>query len=211
MTEDEVRERLRFLSAAQHEANTPLAVIRGWAETFTMMWEELEDADRQQGSDSIRRHTTALTELLDALFVELRADAYGRLVGEATADVAPVVTDVVARVPDLALDGSVSELVVAGETAAVELLISAVAVGLRSWSVGPVTVRVTQDPDGALLVLTPGSTTVPGQGDPFDPFPGGHPSPAGIRLYAARRLATELGGRLTVAEDGRLRLVLPLA
>lgn len=210
MTDDEVRERLRFLSAAQHEANTPLAVIRGWAETFTMMWEDLEERDRQHGSASIRRHATFLTELLDALFVELRADAYGRVAGDATADLRHVVSGAVDRVEDLDVDGSVPELVVTGDAAALEVLIAAAAVALRSSGGGPVTVDVTQEPEGALLVLSP-AVASPGAVDPFDPFPGGDPSPDGIRLYGARRLATAVGGRLTAGDGGRLRLLLPLA
>lgn len=217
MTDDEVRERLRFLSAAQHEANTPLAVIRGWAETFTMMWEDLEEGDRRRGSGSIRRHAAALTELLDALFVELRADAYGRAAGDATAELRQLVSETVDRTPDLDVDRPVPELVVAAEPGALEVLISAAAVGLRAWTGGPVTIGVTLDPDGALLVLSPrdhdravAATPASGEADPFDPFPGGDPSPAGIRLYAARRLATAVGGRLTASEDGQLRMLLPL-
>lgn len=210
MTDDEVRERLRFLSAAQHEANTPLAVIRGWAETFTTMWDELEERDRRQGSASIRRHATALTELLDALFVELRADTYGRVAGDPTADLRQVVSGAVDRTRDLDLDGTVPEVVVAGDPTALEVLISAAAVGLRSSGGGSVTVAVTQEPDGVSLVLSPGSPPS-GTVDPFDPFPGGDPSPSGIRLYGARRLATSVGGRLTAGEGGRLRLLLPLA
>lgn len=210
MTDDEVRERLRFLSAAQHEANTPLAVIQGWAETFTMMWEELAEQDLRQGSESIRRHVTSLTELLDALFVELRADTYGRAPGDATADLRRVVAGAVDRIDELDLDGPVPELVVVGDPEAFEVLVSAAAVGLRSSGGGPVTVGVTQEPDGALLVLSPPAAPS-GAVDPFDPFPGGDPSPSGIRLYGARRLATAVGGRLTAAEGGRLRLLLPLA
>lgn len=209
MTDDEVRERLRFLSAAQHEANTPLAVIRGWAETFTTMWEELEERDRRHGSESIRRHATSLTELLDALFVELRADAYGRVAGDATADLRRVVSGAVDRTEGLDVDGPIPELVVAGDPAALEALVSAAAVGLRSSGGGPVAAGVMREPDGALVVLSPAA--VSGAADPFDPFPGGDPSPAGIRLYGARRLATAVGGRLTAAEGGRLHLLLPLA
>lgn len=210
MTDDEVRERLHFLSAAQHEANTPLTVIRGWAETFTTMWAELEERDRQRGAESIRRHATSLTELIDALFVELRADTYGRVAGDGTADLRRVVSGATDRIEDLDVDGPVPDLVVAGDPAALEILVSAATVGLGSSGGGPVTVTVTQEPDGALLVLS-AVTAASGAADPFDPFPGGHPSPAGIRLYAARRLATAVGGRLTAAEAGRLRLLLPLA
>lgn len=209
MTDDEVRERLRFLSAAQHEANTPLAVIRGWAETFTTMGEELEGEDREHGSESIRRHATSLTELLDALFVELRADTYGRVAADGTADLRRVVSGAVDRIEDLAVDGTVPELVVAGDPEALEVLVAAAAVGLRSWGDGPVTVGVTQEPDGVLLVLSPASAPSDPV-DPFDPFPGGDPSPSGIRLYGARRLVTAVGGRLTAGEGGRLRLLLPL-
>lgn len=209
MTDDDVVDRLRFLSAAQHEANTPLAVIRGWADTFATMWDELGDADRQRGTASIQRHVTALTELLDALFVALRAEAltHGRPGG--SAELAEVVAQAVDQLSDVHVEDDIPAATVAVEPAALELLIGAAAVGLGYRTGSSVAVSVEQHPDGPTIIASPTAAEGAVAGDAFDPFPGGDPSPSGIRLYAARRLATALGGSMEVRADGRLRLRLP--
>lgn len=213
MTEEEVRERLRFLSAAQHEANTPLAVIRGWADTFASMWDDLAMADRERGTASIQRFSGVLTELLDALFVELRADAHARAPRGATAELARAVNGVAGQADEATVPGGIPPLTVAMNADALEALLSAILVGLRRRLGGPVTVAVQEGAGEAIVTVTAVDPTsgagAPGS-DPFDPFPGDDPSPAGIRLYAARRLADAFGARLSV-EDGQARLALPLA
>lgn len=209
MTEHEVRERLRFLSAAQHETNTPLAVIRGWADTFAGMWEDLAPADRERGVASIQRQTGALARLLDALFVELRADTYARSPVEATADLAQVVADTVEQLGDVTVEGEVPGIAVAASAGAVEVLLTAAALGLRERCGGPVSVEVRPDAGGALVALRSAGGGPGPDVDPFDPFPGGTPSPAGIRLYAARRLVRRYGGDVRFTAGGLASITLP--
>lgn len=214
MTPEEVRERLRFLSAAQHEANTPLAVIRGWADTFATMWPDLGDDNRERGTQAIQRYTSVLAGLMDALFVELRADAHARVVDGGASDLAEVVPIAVDQVGDLTLIGDVPSLDVPLGRDALELLIGAAANGVVARFGAPASLTVVRAPDGALLTLSPppdAPPDAPSATDPFDPFPDVDPSPAGIRLTAARRLATQVGGRLVLTEDGTLELRLPQA
>lgn len=214
MTRDEVREQLRFLSAVQHEANTPLAVIRGWADTFVTMWDGLTTADRERAVTSIQRNVGEVIDLLDALFVELRADAHAHAPADAASPLAEVVPEALGHIRDVELDGAVPAVTVGVDPDALEMLLGAAAIGLRMRGGASVAVTVEEDADGALITLsTVGTARVPGLAEPdaFDPFPGGDSSPSGIRLYAARRLAEAAGGRLTVSSDGRLRLRLPVA
>lgn len=212
-------DRLRYLSAAQHEVNTPIAVIRGWADTLVTMWDELDEADRVRGAGTIRRCVGDLVELLDAVFVEARLDAHGRREPERT-QLVPAVTDAVdmtgpatfePREGDIAIEVPTSEPVIAA-------LVSAVSEGLsRACDDATVLVSV-EAPDEARAggvrraAVTFRVADVEGSDeDLFAPFPDGRPSPAGIRLSGARDLARVLGGDLEGEVDGDLvlRLLLP--
>lgn len=216
MTEDDGgagTERLRYLSAAQHEVNTPLAVIRGWADTLVDMWDELGEGDRLHGAETIRRYSGELAGLLDAVFVEARLDAHARRAARGPVELAAVVTDAVAMARR-ATGGTLDErapVEVATDRYAIVALVLAITEGL-SHGENEVAVSVEAPGDRTVGLVFRASATVPPD-DPFDAFPGGEPSPAGIRLSAARNLARAVGGDLEVVDGGdgsALRLLLPL-
>lgn len=211
-------DRLRYLSSAQHEVNTALAVIRGWADTLVTMWDDLDEGDRVRGAEAIRRHVGDLVELLDAVFIEARLDAHGRREPGRT-QLVPAVADAVDVASRASLeppcDGASVE--VGTSEPVIAALVAAVFEGLsRACDDATVLVSVETPEARAGGIDRPAITfrvadAERPDGDLFAPFPDGRPSPAGIRLLAARDLARVLGGDLQVEADRGLvlRLLLP--
>lgn len=210
-------DRLRYLSAAQHEVNTPLAVIRGWADTMVTMWDELDEANRVHGIETIRSYVGDLVELLDAVFVEARLDAHGRR-DPARTPLVPAVTDAVGMARRATLDAprEGTSVEVGTSDPVIAALVSAVSEGLsRACDDATVLVSVEEEAkaggtERAAITFRVAGIEEP-DGDVFAPFPDGHPSPAGIRLSGARDLARVLGGDLELEVDRGLvlRLWLP--
>ncbi|MGH3441367.1 MAG: histidine kinase dimerization/phospho-acceptor domain-containing protein [Nitriliruptorales bacterium] len=73
--EDDAASRAEFLARAHHDLKTPLAVLRGWLETIERSWDRLGEEESQEAIRAMAGALGDLTERIDALLDELRAEA----------------------------------------------------------------------------------------------------------------------------------------
>lgn len=208
-------ERLAYLNAVQHEINTPMAVLRGWAETLTVAWDDLSDEERGHALRTIARSAETVTATLDAMFAELGAEALARTTHGGRCDLADAVRRAVEHPGrlEVALGDLAVGLAVPADPDRIEALIAVTMEGVgHVGGVAEVRIGASAVDDGAAVVFAGdgGGADLARVEDLFEPFPGGQPSPSGIRLLGARRLADAVGGRLEAAEDATVVLWLPL-
>lgn len=198
---DETALRAEFLARAHHDLKTPLAVLGGWLETFGRSWERLDDDERREAIQSMGRSLTDLSDGIDALLGEVRAEVLARDLRPSSVDVAAVAATVAQR---LGAEVSVPEgIVVEVDRDALLNLLLHLAEAQRLAGEPDASPSVVTGTESGRLVV---DVTVRGGALPDD---AGSHSPAGVRLQAARRLAAAIDAELTLAatEDGsRARL-----
>lgn len=190
--------RARFLAYAQHELNTPLAILRGWVETLDEMWDDLSEVERRRGVSASRRSLAELTALVEAVLADVRADTLARDVPTGRCDVAPALAALSGRhgLDALAIDvepGLVADL----DRTVLETL--ALQIGAGVAACGAPVLLTARRADGGIFLEARGPAE--GPADPFDAFPDGRPSLPGLRWRSARQLARALGGDVEVATD----------
>lgn len=64
-----------FVAMTSHELRTPLTVVKGFAETLTERWNDLDESDRLAGLEVIQQRTADLAALMDRLLLGARTQA----------------------------------------------------------------------------------------------------------------------------------------
>jgi len=78
LAESQLLARARFLAEAEHRMKTPLSILGGTSLTLRDRRGELSDAARAELEDSIVRNVVILSQELESLLVEARADVRSR-------------------------------------------------------------------------------------------------------------------------------------
>lgn len=73
--EDASEDRADFLARAHHDLKTSLAVLHGWLETIERSWDRLGEAESQEAVRAMARALDDLTDRIDGLLGDLRAEA----------------------------------------------------------------------------------------------------------------------------------------
>jgi signal transduction histidine kinase len=64
-----------FVAIASHDLRTPITVIKGFAQTLEMQWDEISDEQRTRFLATIHRHVDHLGAIVDDLLTSSRIDA----------------------------------------------------------------------------------------------------------------------------------------
>ena len=80
-----------FLAMSSHDVKTPLAVIKGFADTLIERWEELPERVRVEALNAISRRSDDLIDRVDRLLTGFRADAGWLVVKRVPFAVIPIV------------------------------------------------------------------------------------------------------------------------
>ncbi|MCU1450402.1 MAG: kdpD [Acidimicrobiales bacterium] len=227
----EARQRLRedLVATVSHELRSPLAPIRGWASTLLEHGDRLDAEERRQALESIVRQARRLERLLVSLLEASKVDS-GRVAseGEGEVEVEVDLAAVVERVVDefaaawparpVRVGGERGPCLVVGR----ELLIEQILANLLSNAVKyapdgqPIEVSVDAGPEEVELAVSDhGPGIPPGETDRiFERFERLQCDErgTGLGLYIARRMAGEIGARLSVeaTPDGGARFALAL-
>lgn len=216
------RAKQRLISAVAHNLRTPLTVILGYADLLGRS-EAREDA--AELAEIVRDHAHELAALIDELLIASRLDGDelavmsvdGLSVDESLAEAVKILGAGALRDR---LDLRPTDLTVRGDPLrlrqALQLMVS---VATRD-AAGPVRVEAeTRDDDPTVRVVVSYEgepVPEPDRGRLFEPFASGsaddaNPNRLGVGLWAARRLASCMGGDLVYEHrDGRHRYVILL-
>lgn len=72
--EDRTRQRALLVAAAEHKVKTPLTVVAGIASTLDERWDDIAEGERRSLIARLARRCDDLTETVDAMLAEARAD-----------------------------------------------------------------------------------------------------------------------------------------
>ncbi|HEX2026497.1 MAG TPA: HAMP domain-containing sensor histidine kinase [Nitriliruptorales bacterium] len=194
-------ERTRLLATAHHELNTPLSVIRGWADTLSQLWDNLSDDERRRGIQTIGRAATELATLLSGVLAEVRSDNLARHVQVGPVDVAAVVREVADR-PERRAEAPAGPVVALTDATALETLLEHLIDAHRGSEPDPATVTTVSidrpDPGTVRLTIhTAGAPPLP-EFDLDEPLRPADRSAVTLRLLAVDRLARALDGALDI-------------
>lgn len=206
--EEQLRVRARYLAVAEHQLKTPLTSILGAAKLLRDGWKVLDDAPREQFIDMVVRSGEDLSDRIDGLLAEARADLRSRELVPVDIDLGAFV-DAIARATDgLTADHSVRAHVEEGLQLRADptalhqvlghLLDNAIKYSPRDAAVN---VLASRSPDGVVMAVVDEGVGLPGGMDVFEAFRRGDQvgrTPGiGLGLHIVRNLVEAMGGTVT--------------
>jgi PAS domain S-box-containing protein len=102
--EQTARERMEFLAVAAHELRGPVALVTGFAEMVNKHWRELDDAERDEMTDTLVGASQRLRRLVEDLLTASRLEAGGLEVRPQEIDLAPALRQAVSERASTARD-----------------------------------------------------------------------------------------------------------
>ena len=114
MAEEQLRARARYLAVAEHQLKTPLTSLIGAARLLRDGWHALDDAQREQFIDMVVRSGDDLSERINGLLTEARADVQSRELVPVDLDLGEFVEAITRATDGLTADHSVRAHVEAG-------------------------------------------------------------------------------------------------
>ena len=213
--EEQLRVRARYLAVAEHQLKTPLTSILGAAKLLRDGWKVLDDAPREQFIDMVVRSGEDLSDRIDGLLTEARADVQSRELVPVDIDLGEFVEAIARATDGLTADHSVRAHVEEGlhlradPTALHQvlghLLDNAIKYSPRDAAVN---ILASRSPDGVALAVVDEGVGLPGGMDVFEAFRRGDQigrTPGiGLGLHIVRNLVEAMGGTVT-AEANRWR------
>jgi signal transduction histidine kinase len=214
MAEEQLRARARYLAVAEHQLKTPLTSLIGAARLLRDGWSNLNDAQREQFVDMVVRSGDDLSERINGLLTEARADVQGRELVPVDLDLAEFVDAITRATDGLTADHSVRARVEGGLQLRVDptalhqvlghLLDNAIkysptraAVNVLGWGT----------PDGVAIAVVDEGIGLPEGVDLFEPFKRGDrdlvgATPGiGLGLHIVRNLVEAMGGTVTAENN----------
>jgi K+-sensing histidine kinase KdpD len=107
MAEEQLRARARYLAVAEHQLKTPLTSLIGAAKLLRDGWKALDDAQREQFVDMVVRSGDDLSDRIDGLLTEARADVQSRELVPVDLDLGEFVQAITRATDGLTTDHSV--------------------------------------------------------------------------------------------------------
>ncbi|MBC9732765.1 PAS domain S-box protein [Nocardioides marmotae] len=209
-------EQAEFLAVTAHELRSPVGVLAGTAETFARHHAELDDTERTELAEGMRRTADQLRRLLDDLLTASRADArsLGLKVGPIRVEdqLRGVVTSVRSSHPGAQVLLDVEEgLVVLADPGRLAQMVDNLVVNGLTHGRAPVAVVARSEGDAVVISVRDSGPGVSAdvRGRLFERF-GTTTGGTGLGLYIVRALAQAHGGEATYqVEDQSFVLRLP--
>jgi signal transduction histidine kinase len=216
MAEEQLRARARYLAVAEHQLKTPLTSLIGAARLLRDGWQALDDAQREQFIDMVVRSGDDLSERINGLLTEARADVQSRELVPVDLDLCEFVEAITRATDGLTADHSVRADVEAGlrlraDPAALHqvlghLLDNAIKYSPRHAGVN---VLASSTSAGIAISVVDEGVGLPDGMDVFEPFKRGHKDLVGatpgigLGLHIVRNLVEAMGGTVTAETNSR--------
>lgn len=208
--EETLRQRVTATAGLEHAMKTPLAVVSGWAETLMEREGQLSADQVRTALGTIRRHSARLLEQLQEL-LEGTYDAMTMTEAPAAVSLADIARELAPIVAPRSYE-VVGDAIMHTDTSAVRVLIEHLVANAAHHTPpeSRITVEITRDDGGVVLVVDDDGPGLPHDIDPFAAFVRGEGGGSGLGLHIVRSLATSLGGTITAdaSERGGARFTL---
>jgi K+-sensing histidine kinase KdpD len=215
--EEQLRARARYLAVAEHQLKTPLTSLIGAAKLLRDGWTVLDDPQREQFIDMVVRSGEDLSERIDGLLYEARADVQSRELAAVDLDLAGFVGAITRATDGLTTDHSVQANVEAGlhlraDPAALHQVLGHLLDNAIKYSPRHAIVNVVafSTPEGIAISVVDEGVGLPDGIDVFQAFKRGDErlvgaTPGiGLGLHIVRNLVEAMGGTV-VAEINQWR------
>jgi signal transduction histidine kinase len=208
--EEQLRARARYLAVAEHQLKTPLTSLSGAARLLRDGWKVLDDAQRQQFIDMVIRSGDDLSDRINGLLTEARADVQSRELVPVDLDLGEFVEAITRASDGLTTDHSVRAQVEEGLRLRADptalhqvlghLLDNAIKYSPRHAGVN---VKATSTSHGVAISVVDEGMGLPEGMDVFEPFKRGDKDLVGatpgigLGLHIVRSLVEAMGGTVT--------------
>ena len=206
VAEETLRNRAVFLAQLEHELKTPLTIIVGMTRTLETKWESMTEEDRNNFLSSVTWNAGILSEKIENLLVEARAEVQARSLTPEVVDLNQVLVST-ARGFDGASPGhrilaeDSKEVTVLADPEALHQVLGLLLDNAVNYSPKGGTIRLVARRAGqkAVIEITDEGVGVPEKIDIFAPFQRGPeiddgPSGVGLGLHIVRNLVEAMGG-----------------
>lgn len=212
-----------FIAITSHELRTPLTTVLGVIETMRQRAPELTPQETARLLDALSRQAGRLARLVDDLATVSRVDAGTLVTVPRPTDVAAVLHDAVAALPDVPTDVQVTTPLprVAADPDRLLQVVTNLVVNGDQHGDGVVHVHAEDDGDGVVVRVWDDGPGIPAdrRDDVFDRFvrlgdTRSHSRGSGLGLAIARELTEAMGGSIDVVDlhgRGAFEVRLPLA
>ena len=208
LAEEQLRARARYLAVAEHQLKTPLTSLIGASKLLRDGWKALDDAQRELFVDMIVRNGDDLSDRIDGLLTEARADVQSRELVPVDLDLGEFIGAITRAIDGLTTDHSVRAHVEPGLRLCADptalhqvlghLLDNAIKYSPRHAAVN---VLAASTSDGVAISVVDEGVGLPDGMDVFEAFKRGDnvgPTPGiGLGLHIVRNLLDAMGGTIT--------------
>ena len=214
--EEQLRARARYLAVAEHQLKTPLTSLIGATKVLRDGWKALDDAQREQFLGIVVRSGDDLSDRIDGLLTEARADVQSRELAPVDLDLGEFVDAITRATDGLTVDHSVRATVEAGlrlraDPAALHQVLGHLLDNAIKYSPRRAAVNVvaSSTSDGVAISVVDEGMGLPEGMDIFEAFKRGDEDLVGatpgigLGLHIVRNLVEAMGG--TVAAEANPR------
>lgn len=208
IAEEQLRARARYLAVAEHQLKTPLTALIGATKLLRDGWKVLDDAQREQFVDLIVRSGDDLSDRIDGLLTEARADVQSRELVPVDLDLGEFIAAITRATDGLTTDHSVRAHVEEGlrlraDPTALHQVLGHLLDNAIKYSPRHVAVNVVaaSTSDGVTISVVDEGMGLPHGMDVFEAFTRGdnvgRTPGIGLGLHIVRNLVEAMGGTVT--------------
>ena len=206
--EEQLRARARYLAVAEHQLKTPLTSLIGASRLLRDGWTALDDTQREEIVDMIVRSGADLSDRIDGLLTEARADVQSRELDPVDLDLGEFVGAITRAIDGLTTDHSVraqveEDLRLRADPTALNQVLGHLLDNAIKYSPRHAAVKVvaSSTSDGAAISVVDEGMGLPDGMDVFEAFKRGdnvgRTPGIGLGLHIVRNLVEAMGGTVT--------------
>ncbi len=210
--ESQLLTRARFLAEAEHRMKTLLSILEGTALTLHHRREGLSESDRVELEESMIRNVAVLSQELESLLLEARADIRTRELDPVDVDLGAMAREIATAFNGLGSDHHVLADIAGEVKAHVDHAATSQILGhlidnaiKYSPAGGSITVRAAETADAIALEVIDEGVGLPPLVDVFAPFRRGEQQAQtpgiGLGLHIVRNLVEAMGGTVTARNN----------
>lgn len=208
-----LRSRGMYLAEAEHQLKAPLAVLQGAAMTLSEDWPDMTDETRQSLTAMLVRSAEGLTDRVNQLLLEARADHLSLQLIPVPVELGPFLRILVTTVGALSPSHSMvvvvaADVVVWADPVALSQVVGHLLDNATKYSPdgGAITIRVTGTGADVQMEFIDEGIGIPEAVDIFEPFRRGDrgvegTAGIGLGLHIVRNLVQAMGGWITARRN----------